>query len=124
MPTVPPTPWRATYCSSAVAGTPPSTCSVRPAESSATTANSVRSTAAIPAATPVLLTCSDSDGQANCADVTPLADALEHTSLSLVALKGVNHVLRDDPSDNVGNYSKPGPLSPQLTAALNAFINS
>ncbi|STZ25737.1 secreted protein [Mycolicibacterium aichiense] len=80
--------------------------------------------AAIPAATPVLLTCSDSDGQANCADITPLADALEHTSLSLVALKGVNHVLRDDPSDNVGNYSKPGPLSPQLTAALNAFINS
>lgn len=80
--------------------------------------------AAIPAATPVLLTCSDSDGQANCSDITPLADALEHTSLSLVALKGVNHVLRDDPTDNVGNYSKPGPLSPQLTAALNAFINS
>ncbi|PND56902.1 hypothetical protein CRM90_15695 [Mycobacterium sp. ENV421] len=80
--------------------------------------------AAIPAATPVLLTCSDSDGQANCADITPLADALEHTSLSLVALKGVNHVLRDDPSDNVGNYAKPGPLSPQLTAALNGFINS
>ncbi|WP_431237965.1 hypothetical protein ACQ86B_25630 [Mycolicibacterium aichiense] len=80
--------------------------------------------AAIPAATPVLLTCSDSDGQANCADITPLADALEHTSLSLVALKGVNHVLRDDPTDNVGNYSKPGPLSPQLTTALNGFINS
>ena len=55
--------------------------------------------AAIPAATPVLLTCSDSDGQANCADITPLADALEHTSLSLVALKGVNHVLRDDPTE-------------------------
>ncbi|APE17276.1 hypothetical protein BOH72_20480 [Mycobacterium sp. WY10] len=80
--------------------------------------------AAIPAGTPVLLTCSDSDGQANCADMKPLTDALDHTSLSLVALKGVNHVLRDDPTDNVGNYSKPAPLSPQLTAALNGFINN
>lgn len=80
--------------------------------------------AAIPAGTPVLLTCSDADGQANCADMKPLVDALDHTSLSLVQLKGVNHVLRDDPSDNVGNYSKPGPLSPQLATALDGFINS
>ncbi|EHB55349.1 putative secreted protein [Mycolicibacterium rhodesiae JS60] len=79
--------------------------------------------ARIPAGTPVLLTCSDSDGQANCADSKPLVDALGHTSLSLVELKGVNHVLRDDPTDNVGNYSKPGPLSPQLTAALDGFVN-
>ncbi|AKK25614.1 hypothetical protein [Mycobacterium sp. EPa45] len=80
--------------------------------------------AAIPAGTPVLVTCSDSDGQANCADIKPLVDALDRTSLSLVTLKGVNHVLRDDPTDNVGNYSKPAPLSPQLTAALNGFVNS
>lgn len=80
--------------------------------------------AGIPAGTPVLLTCSDSDAQANCADMRPLADALSHTSLSLVELKGVNHVLRDDPTDNIGNYSKPGPLSPQLTTALGGFINS
>jgi len=80
--------------------------------------------AAIPAGTPVLLTCSDTDGQANCADMKPLVDALDHTSLSLVQLKGVNHVLRDDPTDNVGNYSKPGPLSPQLATALDGFINS
>ncbi|GAY18819.1 S9 family peptidase [Mycobacterium sp. shizuoka-1] len=79
--------------------------------------------ARIPGGTPVLLTCSDSDAQANCADMKPLADALGHTSLTLVELKGVNHVLRDDPTDNVGNYAKPGPLSPQLTAALGAFLN-
>ena len=39
----------------------------------------------------------------------------------MVALKGVNHVLRDDPSDNVGNYATQDPLSPQLTAALDQF---
>ena len=78
--------------------------------------------ARIPAATPVLVTCSDSDGQANCADIKPFTDALAHTSLSVVALKGVNHVLRDDASDNVGNYAKPGPLSPQLTVALDGFV--
>lgn len=79
--------------------------------------------ARISAGTPVLLTCSDSDGQAKCADMKPLADALGHTSLSLVELKGVNHVLRDDPTDNIAAYSKPGPLSPQLTAALDTFVN-
>ena len=84
----------------------------------------VKLAAAIPAGTPVLLTCSDSDGQANCVDMKPLADALGHTSLSLVELKGVNHVLRDDPTDNVGNYAKPGPLSPQLITALDEFVNS
>ncbi|MCX2931831.1 hypothetical protein ORI20_16235 [Mycobacterium sp. CVI_P3] len=78
--------------------------------------------ARIPAGTPVLVTCSDSDGQANCANMKPFTDALAHTSLTLVTLKGVNHVLRDDPTDNVGNYAKPGPLSPQLTAALDTFV--
>ncbi|MGY4708197.1 alpha/beta hydrolase family protein [Mycolicibacterium sp. CBM1] len=78
--------------------------------------------ARIPAGTPVLVTCSDADGQANCADMKPLTAALAHTALTFVQLKGVNHVLRDDPTDNVGNYAKPGPLSPQLTAALDQFV--
>jgi hypothetical protein len=78
--------------------------------------------AKIPAGTPVLLTCSDADGQAQCADMTGLRDALAHTALQFVELKGVNHVLRDDASDNVGNYARQDPLSPQLTAALNTFV--
>jgi hypothetical protein len=78
--------------------------------------------ARIPAATPVLLTCSDSDGQADCADMKPLAAALTHTALQFVQLTGVNHVLRDDPSDNVSGYAKKGPLSPQLVAALDEFV--
>lgn len=76
----------------------------------------------IPAGTPVLLTCSDADGQANCADTTPLAQALKNTALREVQLKGVSHVLRDDPSDSVANYAKTAPLSPQLTAALDQFV--
>jgi hypothetical protein len=76
----------------------------------------------IPAGTPVLLTCSDSDAQSGCADITPLTDALAHTALQLVKLIGVNHVLRDDASDSVANYAKPGPLSPQLTDALTVFV--
>ena len=78
--------------------------------------------ARVPTGTPVLLTCSDSDGQARCDTVKPLIGALEHTALTVVELKGVNHVLRDDPSDNVANYSKQDPLSPQLVNALDAFV--
>jgi uncharacterized protein len=79
--------------------------------------------AKVPAATPVLLTCSDSDGQAGCAAEQPLIAALKHTALTVVELKGVNHVLRDDPTDNVANYAKKDPLSPQLVTALDGFVN-
>jgi hypothetical protein len=78
--------------------------------------------ARIPAGTPVLLTCSDSDAQANCDTERPLIGALGHTSLTVVELKGVNHVLRDDPTDNVANYAKQDPLSPQLVTALDGFV--
>jgi hypothetical protein len=78
--------------------------------------------AEIPDGTPVLLTCSDSDGQARCDDMTPLVKALQHTALAVVQLKGVNHVLRDDPSDNVANYAKQEPLSPQVVQALDGFV--
>jgi hypothetical protein len=79
--------------------------------------------AKVPAGTPVLFTCSDSDGQANCAAEQPLIEALKHTALTVVELKGVNHVLRDDPTDNVANYAKQDPLSPQLVGALDGFVN-
>ncbi|MBI3214906.1 MAG: hypothetical protein HYZ38_13845 [Mycobacterium sp.] len=80
--------------------------------------------AKIPPATLVLMTCSDSDSQANCADIQPLARALAHTQLTLVQLKGVSHVLRDDPTDSVANYAKQDPLSSQLTSALDKFLGS
>ena len=76
----------------------------------------------IPADTPVLLTCSDSDGQAPCSQMQPLVTALARTALRFVELSGVNHVLRDDPTDNVAGYARKGPLSPQLTAALDLFV--
>jgi alpha-beta hydrolase superfamily lysophospholipase len=77
--------------------------------------------ARIPAGTPVLLTCSDSDAQSPCSSITPLADALAHTRLELVRLRGVSHVLRDDASDSIANYAKQDPLSAQLTEALGVF---
>ena len=76
----------------------------------------------IPAGTPVLLTCSDADSQAYCDAERPLIEALGRTQLTVVELKGVNHVLREDPTDNVANYAKQDPLSPQLTKALDAFV--
>jgi hypothetical protein len=78
--------------------------------------------AKVPGGMPVLLTCSDSDGQAKCDAVKPLIGALQHTALTVVELKGVNHVLRDDPSDNVANYAKQDPISPQLVHALDEFV--
>lgn len=78
--------------------------------------------AKLPAGMPVLLTCSDSDEQARCDAEKPLIDALGHTALTVVELKGVNHVLRDDASDNVANYSKQDPLSPQVVSALDGFV--
>lgn len=78
--------------------------------------------ARVPAGTPVLMTCSDADAQAPCESIRPLADALRHTELTLVELKGVNHVLRDDPSDSVANYASQDPLSPQVVEALDRFV--
>ncbi len=78
--------------------------------------------AKVPAGTPVLLTCSDTDSQAKCDTEKPLIDALQHTQLKVVELKGVNHVLHDDPSDSIANLTKPAPLSPQVVTALDAFV--
>jgi hypothetical protein len=78
--------------------------------------------AKLPAGNPVLLTCSDTDNQSKCDALGPLIDALKHTALTVVELHGVNHVLRDDPSDNIANLTKPGPLSPQLVSKLDGFV--
>lgn len=78
--------------------------------------------ARVPGGTPVLLTCSDADGQARCDTERPLIDALRHTALTVAELKGVNHVLRDDPTDSVANYARQQPLSPQFVSALDGFV--
>ncbi|OBJ46049.1 hypothetical protein A5630_12610 [Mycolicibacterium mucogenicum] len=78
--------------------------------------------AKLPNGMPVLLTCSDSDVQAFCEAEQPLIAALAHTALTVLPLKGVSHVLRDDPTDNVANYANKAPLSPQLTSALDGFV--
>jgi hypothetical protein len=79
--------------------------------------------AKVPAGTPVLLTCSDADAQAKCDAERPLIAALQHTTLTVVELRGVNHVLRDDPIDNIANYAKQDPLSHQAVSALDGFVN-
>jgi alpha-beta hydrolase superfamily lysophospholipase len=84
--------------------------------------NPVALAAKVPAGTPVLLTCSDSDAQAKCEAEQPLIDALKHTALKVVELHGVNHVLHDDPSDNIANLTKPGPISAQVVNALDVFV--
>jgi uncharacterized protein len=78
--------------------------------------------AKVSAGTPVLLTCSDTDSQAKCDTEKPLIEALQHTQLKVVELKGVNHVLHDDPSDSIANLTKPAPLSPQVVTALDVFV--
>lgn len=78
--------------------------------------------AAVPPGTPVLLTCSDSDGQARCDAMRPLIQALAHTALTVVELDGVNHVLHDDPTDNIGEYANGDPLSPQVVSAVDRFV--
>ncbi|MBJ7339371.1 hypothetical protein [Mycolicibacterium sp.] len=83
----------------------------------------LKSASALPAGMPVLATCSDADSQATCPSDQPLFDALAHTALTVVRLAGVSHVLRDDPTDNVGNYAKQDPLSPQLVTALDGFVD-
>jgi uncharacterized protein len=82
----------------------------------------VQLAAALPDGMPVLLTCSDSDSQAHCEIERPLIDALKHTALTVVELKGVNHVLRDDPTDSIANYGKPGSLSAQVVDAVGDFV--
>jgi hypothetical protein len=42
----------------------------------------------------------------------------------VVELEGVNHVLRDDPTDNVANYANGDPLTAQLTDALDQFLRN
>jgi dienelactone hydrolase len=81
--------------------------------------------AQLPAGFPVLLTCSDADSQVTCADVAHLTVGLAHahTQLEQIALTGVDHVLKEDPSGTATHYGDPLPFSGQLRDALAVFAS-
>jgi len=80
--------------------------------------------AALPATTPVLLTCSNDDAQVSCSQVERIASGLSsaRASVQFVRLKGVDHVLKVDPSGSGANYTKDLPFSPTLKKALERFV--
>jgi len=73
---------------------------------------------------PVLVSCSNDDIQVSCAEVDHLVAGLTaaHATVDFVHLVGVDHVLKQDPSQTSAGYTKPLPFSPQLRAALRAFV--
>lgn len=74
--------------------------------------------------TPVLVSCSNDDIQVTCVEVEHLVAGLQgaHAQVDLVQLAGVDHVLKQDPSRTALAYTEPLPFSPQLRAALAAFV--
>ena len=79
----------------------------------------------LPAGTPVLVTCSDADVQVTCGEVQHVIAGLKraHANTDLIALHGVDHVLKQDPSRSPSNYTAPLPFSSQLRGALRTFVN-
>jgi hypothetical protein len=79
---------------------------------------------AVPATTPVLVTCSNADRQVSCRQVGRIINGLfaagEH--YQLVRLVGVDHVLKVDPTGSATNYTKNLPFSPALRTALKKFV--
>jgi hypothetical protein len=82
--------------------------------------------ARLPRGTPVLLTCSDADIQVTCPEVDRLAAGLQrgHARLRYVRLRGVDHILKQDPSRTSAHYTEPLPFSPQLRGAIAAFVRT
>jgi hypothetical protein len=82
--------------------------------------------ASLPAHTPVLVTCSNADQQVSCAQVQRIVTGLTHANAdtAFVQLKGVDHVLKVDPTGAAANYTKKLPFSPALRTALRHFVDS
>jgi uncharacterized protein len=80
--------------------------------------------AQLPRGTPVLVSCSDADIQITCAEVAHLRQGLAqaHADVDALRLHDVDHVLKVDPSRSANDYALPLPFSPQLKAALAAFV--
>ena len=75
---------------------------------------------------PVLILQGDNDLQVSVQDARLLAAA--RPGARLVIVPGMNHVLKDAPTDRAGNiatYADPNrPLAPELAAAIVAFVKS
>jgi uncharacterized protein len=80
--------------------------------------------AQLPRGTPVLVSCSDADIVISCAQVAHLREGLAqaHATVDSVHLHDVDHVLKVDPSRTGNDYALALPFSPQLKAALAAFV--
>jgi hypothetical protein len=73
---------------------------------------------------PVLVSCSNADTVISCAEVAHLKHGLNHahTDVDAIHLHDVDHVLKVDPTGSPDNFALPLPFSPQLKAALAAFV--
>ena len=80
--------------------------------------------AKFPATTPVLLTCSNADGNFGCAQEDHLAAGLRQAEarLDYVHLDGVDHFLKEDITKQAADYNESLPFSAQLRAALKTFL--
>ncbi|MGI8713400.1 MAG: alpha/beta hydrolase family protein [Solirubrobacteraceae bacterium] len=80
----------------------------------------------LPAGTSVLVSCSDADIQVSCGEVEHLVGSIRagRARLDFVRLRGVDHILKQDGSRTSASYTTPLPYSPQLRAALRAFVHS
>lgn len=80
--------------------------------------------AQLPRKTPVLVSCSDADSTISCAQVAHLRQGLarSHAAVDNVRLHNVDHVLKVDASRSGNYFAEPLPFSPQLEAALAAFV--
>jgi uncharacterized protein len=82
--------------------------------------------AKLPANTPVLLTCSNTDGTISCAQEDHLAAGLQQAQarLDYIHLDGVDHFLKDDITGLAADYNESLPFSAQLRTALRTFLAS
>jgi uncharacterized protein len=78
--------------------------------------------AQLPRGMPVLVTCSNADEVITCGEVAHLKQGLKkaHAAVDAIHLHNVDHVLKVDPSGS--GFTLPLPFSPQLKAALAAFV--
>lgn len=74
---------------------------------------------------PVLVTCSDADIQVDCTEVEHVVVGLAKppASTDFVRLSGVDHLLKQDPSQSPSSYGTQLPFSRQLQTALRAFLH-